>query len=383
HGQHQVGGRGALAQLAAQLEAHDVGNDHRQRLAEHGGFGSDAAHAAAEHAQPIDHGGVAVGADQRVGIGEGLLALLFGPHDLRQVFEVDLVADAGARWHDAEIVEVHLAPAQELVALEIALVLELDVGLEGAGVAEVVDDHRMVDHEIDRHRGFDLLGAPPPRPHGVAHGGEIDHPGHAGEVLHQDSGGAEVDLLGRFAAVAEPLGEGGDVLPLDGGAVLVTDQVFQQDAQGRGQAAEIADLLLDSLEAVISVAATADLHRLAGLEAVGMGGGGHFRHSWTVCSRDSWQNRGMAAARQSADASVPSMCQIVRMWWNTARFVAAFAALVIASAEAYAQRNAVESWDPSARDFGRSMIQPGALGATPDRPHAALDNSPPSCRVEA
>src|SRR5215471_6245961 len=78
----------------------------------------------------------------------------------------------------------------------------------------------------------------------------------------------------------------------------------------------------------------------------------------------------MAAARQSADASVPSMCQIVRMWWNTARFVAAFAALVIASAEAHAQRNAVESWDPSARDFGRSMIEPGAPG---DARNSTLD----------
>src|SRR5215475_12956102 len=78
----------------------------------------------------------------------------------------------------------------------------------------------------------------------------------------------------------------------------------------------------------------------------------------------------MAAARQSADASVLSMCQIVRMWWNTARFVAAFAGLVIASAEASAQRNAVESWDPSARDFGRSMIEPGAPG---DARNSTLD----------
>jgi tetratricopeptide (TPR) repeat protein len=68
----------------------------------------------------------------------------------------------------------------------------------------------------------------------------------------------------------------------------------------------------------------------------------------------------MPAARQSADASALSMCQIVRMWWHTARFIAALAALVIASAEALAQRNAAESWDPSARDIGRSLIEPGA-----------------------
>src|SRR5262249_55450504 len=147
---------------------------------------------------------------------------------------------------------------------------------EGAGVAEIVDDHRVVDDEIDRYQGIDLLGVAAQRAHGVAHGGEVDHRGHAGEVLHQHARGAKVDLLARSAAVAEPLGKGCDVFLPDRGAVLVTDQVFHQNAQGEGQAGEIADLFLYGLEAVIGVAATADLHRLAGLEAVGMGGGGHF-----------------------------------------------------------------------------------------------------------
>jgi hypothetical protein len=46
------------------------------------------------------------------------------------VLDVDLVHDAGARRHDLEVVERGLAPAQELVALAVALVLELDVALE-------------------------------------------------------------------------------------------------------------------------------------------------------------------------------------------------------------------------------------------------------------
>src|SRR4028119_1373124 len=36
--------------------------------------------------------------------------------------------------------------------------------------------------------------APPQPLHGVPHGGEVDHRGHAGEVLHQDAGGAVGDL---------------------------------------------------------------------------------------------------------------------------------------------------------------------------------------------
>ena len=42
------------------------------------------------------------------------------------------------------------APAQERVALAVALVLELDVALEGAGLAEGVDLHRVVDDQVDR-----------------------------------------------------------------------------------------------------------------------------------------------------------------------------------------------------------------------------------------
>jgi len=56
---------------------------------------SIAADAPAQHGEAIDHGGVAVGADQRVGIGDRLLAFLARPHDLREVFEIDLVANAG------------------------------------------------------------------------------------------------------------------------------------------------------------------------------------------------------------------------------------------------------------------------------------------------
>ena len=41
------------------------------RLAEHGRLGLDAADAPAEHGETVDHRRVAVGADQRVGIGDG------------------------------------------------------------------------------------------------------------------------------------------------------------------------------------------------------------------------------------------------------------------------------------------------------------------------
>jgi hypothetical protein len=48
--------------------------------------------------------------------------------------EVDLVDDAGPGRHDAQVAERGLGPAQELVALAVALVLALDVEGERAGV---------------------------------------------------------------------------------------------------------------------------------------------------------------------------------------------------------------------------------------------------------
>ena len=115
------------------------------------------------------------------------------------------MADAGARRHHAEIVEGAAAPAQEGVALAVPLIFLLDVDVEGAGVAESIDHHRMVDDEIDGDERIDLARIAAERAHGVAHGGKIDHGGDAGEVLHQHARRAEGDLavaLARSAARA-------------------------------------------------------------------------------------------------------------------------------------------------------------------------------------
>src|SRR3546814_16618011 len=84
------------------------------RLAEHRRLGLDAADAPAEHAEAVDHRRVAVGADAGVGIGDGLaVRILARPHRLRDMLEVDLVADAGARGNRLEIVEALRPPFQE------------------------------------------------------------------------------------------------------------------------------------------------------------------------------------------------------------------------------------------------------------------------------
>ena len=74
-GQHEVGGGDAFLQLAGQAEADDFGQQHRDGLAEHRGLGLDAADAPAEHAEAVDHGGVGIGADAGVGIGDDVAVL--------------------------------------------------------------------------------------------------------------------------------------------------------------------------------------------------------------------------------------------------------------------------------------------------------------------
>ena len=109
--QHQVGACGAFDHLACQLKANDFGDQHRNRLAQHRGLGLDPANTPAQNGQAVDHGGVAVCADKRVRVGN-LFAVLVcvRPDGLRQILKVHLVADAGARGHNAEVVKRALGP---------------------------------------------------------------------------------------------------------------------------------------------------------------------------------------------------------------------------------------------------------------------------------
>ncbi len=92
--------------------------------------------------EAVDHRGVRVGADERVGIGlHARRRFSRLKTTSRDVLEVHLVADAGRGRHDAEVVEGLLAPAKERVALLVALVVAVGVDVEGLVVAERVDLH--------------------------------------------------------------------------------------------------------------------------------------------------------------------------------------------------------------------------------------------------
>ncbi len=174
-------------ELAAEPEADHLRNEHRDRLAEHRGFGFDPADAPAENAEAVDHRGVAVGADERIRIGVPVLVV---EDATREELQIDLVANPGARRNYLEVLERFFAPAEEGVAFLIAFVFERDVILKRGRGAELIDLNGVVDDKLDRHERVDLGGVAVEHLHGVAHRGEVHDARNAGKVLRLGRGPA-------------------------------------------------------------------------------------------------------------------------------------------------------------------------------------------------
>ena len=175
--------------------------------------------APAEHAQAVDHGRVRVGADQRVGVercGRWLPACrVVGEDDAGQVFEIDLVDDAGLGRHDAEVAERLLAPAQEDVALVVAGIFQVGVGAEGQAAAEVVDLDRVVDDQLDRLERVDRPGSPPMRFMASRMAARSTTAGTPVKSCSSTRLGVKAISLARLG-LGLPGGQGGDVFGLDG-----------------------------------------------------------------------------------------------------------------------------------------------------------------------
>ena len=135
--------------------------------------------------------------------------------------------------------KARLAPAQEGVALAVALELDLHVLAERIGRAEIVDHDRMVDDEIDRRERIDALGVAAE----LAIASRI--------AARSTTAGTPVKSCistraGRNAisrsdlAVLEPGGHRLDVVDRDGAAVFEPHQIFEQHLQRKGQARNIA-----------------------------------------------------------------------------------------------------------------------------------------------
>jgi hypothetical protein len=276
-GQHQVGRRRAFQHRAGQAEAQHLRDEHRDWLAEHRGLRFDAADAPSHHAQTVHHRRVRVGADQRVGETDLTVGRIGRHDDAREILEVHLVDDAGVRRDDAEVGEGVLPPAEKRVALLVARELQLGVQLESVGLAEVVDLHRVIDHQLDRLQRVDLVRIAAEPRDAVAHGREVHNRRNAREVLQQHACRRERNLA-LHRALDVPPGQRFDVGGLHEAAVLVAEEVLEQDFQGKRQPGDLGEpRALERWEAEHLVGTAAHREGGAGAEAVH---GGHAGRSF-------------------------------------------------------------------------------------------------------
>ena len=135
------------------------------------------------------------------------------------------------------------------------------------GGAEFVDLHGVIDDQLRGLQGIDQLGIAAQALHGIAHGGQIDDGGNAGEILHQNAAGREGDFLFRLG-LAVPGGERAHFFFRDVASVFGAEQIFEQNTKGKRQVLGGDALFIERIEAIDFVFLVADTKTGAAVEAV-------------------------------------------------------------------------------------------------------------------
>ena len=209
-------------------------------------------------------------ADERIRIGFEAVSVGHRADNAREIFDVYLVADAGVGWNYFEISKCLCAPAEEGVALDIALEFEFGVQAEGVGAAETVHLDGVIDDEFRGEERIDALGIAAHLLDGFAHGGEIDHRGNASEVLEKDACGHEGNFFLR--TVGSPFGKRGDVVFAHEAPVFTAEEIFEEDAQRERKLGEMAESLrFESFEAMNFEGLRANVQFVSGSEGIGSG----------------------------------------------------------------------------------------------------------------
>ena len=145
--------------------------------------------------------------------------------------------DARIGRNGTEILKRGLAPAQERVALLIALEFQQGVLTKGFLCAEVIHLDGVIDDQIDRYQRVGFFRIRAHLGKRVAHGSEIDHAGYASEILQNHARRAEIDFLRPGLGV--PLSHILNVRALHRGGVFKTQQVFEQNLDGIRHARQV------------------------------------------------------------------------------------------------------------------------------------------------
>jgi hypothetical protein len=109
----------------------------------------------------------------------------------------------------------------------------------------------VIDDELGGKSGLMREASPAERRNGVAHRRQIDHARHAGEVLQYDARRKKGDLGDGFG-VRVPVRERQHVVALDAHAVLVAQQILEQDLERVRQTRDVdASVLGEARQAVV------------------------------------------------------------------------------------------------------------------------------------
>jgi len=254
-GEHQIGGGGVGREVTGESEADDLGEDHGDLLAEHDRLGFDASDTPSDDTKSVDHSGVRVSADKRIGVKNAI----FFEDNASKPFQVDLMDNTIARGHNSEVVEGLLTPLEESEALLVTLELKLFVLLFGVGGTGDIDLDGVIDDQVSLAKRVNFVGVSTEFLHGSSHGGEIDNSGHTGEILEEDTGGLERDLDTLLRGHG-PVEDGLDISGLDVEVVAVADGTLEEDSDRVGELGE--SLVLQVEQVVVGVLGTVNLDLL-------------------------------------------------------------------------------------------------------------------------
>ena len=190
------------------------------------------------------------------------------PYGLRNMLQIDLMANAGAGGDRLEIVERLGTPFQKVIAFGIALIFDFDILLRRLGMAEFVNHDAMVDDQMDWDKRINLRRVRLQRGHRIAHRGQIDHAWHAGKILQQYAGRAILNFAVRLC-VFLPIDQRLHILHRHGkAAIFKTEQIFEQYLHRKRQPRHIAQFFRHLFDREIIHHLTASGQGGTGLQAV-------------------------------------------------------------------------------------------------------------------
>ena len=113
------------------MNSHNIRSQKIDRLTQHAGFGFNSADSPAQYTKPVNHRRVRVRAHKGVRI----VKPVFLPDDLRQVFEIYLMANPDSRRDDIEAFVCLCPPLQKLISGAVSLKLHFHIALESIGTS--------------------------------------------------------------------------------------------------------------------------------------------------------------------------------------------------------------------------------------------------------